>query len=166
MRRSNVVTKEQFREAMGKFATGVTVLSLFTPDRGIHGITANSVCSVSLDPLLVLACVDRRANSLPMIKQGGRFVMNILSEGQEEASRYFAGKAKSEHPPFSFTETLSGWPVLEGCVSYLDCRVVQELEAGDHTVFICAVEEVGVGDGRPLMYHGAKYVRLPALGHS
>ncbi len=153
-------TIDEFKQAMSRFGTGVTVLTFLEADGTVHGITANSVASLSLRPLLVLACIDHRARSYGHLKHAGKFVMNILSIEQSEASTYFAKNDTVGDPPFPHHRSGLGNPVLDGALAYLDCKVVEQHPAGDHTIFIGEVVEIGFTDREPLMYYKGKYRRL------
>jgi len=145
---------------MGHFATGVTVLTTALGEE-LHGMTANAVCSVSLDPLLVLVCVNKQARTHPVLTKSGVFGVNVLGEGQEQVSRLFADdSADSEHnlTGLAYRRGVTGAPILEDCLAYVDCRVVATYPAGDHTIFVGAVEDVGVlRDGRPLIFFRGGY---------
>src|SRR6267378_1417535 len=123
------VTQAEFRKALGCFATGITVITL-DYEGEVHGMTANAFTSVSLNPMLVLVCVDRRART--------------HDRAAEEAGACF------EH-------TKHGTPVLCGALAYLECRLHTAQDAGDHTIFIAEVEEVVVREGDPLLFYRGKY---------
>lgn len=163
MQQAMEVDKDQFRKVVGHFATGVTVLTSRVGDN-MHGMTANAVCSLSLDPLLVLVCVARKAESHDIVAQGGVFALNILSEGQEELSRQFVRKNSPEDHKFRdvpYRIGVTGCPLLEGCLAYLECRVVASYPGGDHTIFIGQVEAAHAsGDGRPLIFYRSDYTGL------
>ena len=107
---ANDEDKVRFRALWSNFPTGVSVISFFTPDGAIHGITANSVCSVSLDPLLVLVCVDHKARSFPMLDASDHFVMNFLAQGQEDQSNFFASSKTEGAGPFAWGKDGLGAP--------------------------------------------------------
>lgn len=157
------VDQEQFRWVMGHFATGVTVVTSRLGDR-LHGMTANAVCSLSLEPLLVLLCVDRQADTHDLVAQGGVFALNILAEGQEEISRLFAHKTSpSDHDlrGMSYRIGVTGCPLLEGCLAHLECRVVAAYPGGDHTIFLGQVEAAHAsGGGHPLIFYRGSYTGL------
>lgn len=149
----------QFRNTVGNFATGVTVVTVETNGE-THGMTANSFTSVSLDPPLVLICVDHRANSLQYIKQTGYFGVNILGKEHENISRLFANQKLEEEPVVSFRKSKAGTPLLEGALATMDCKVWQTVEAGDHTIFIGEVLEIDSREGEPLLFFRGKYTEL------
>jgi len=156
--------KQLFRRVMGRFATGVTVVTVPTGNGDVRGMTANSFTSVSLEPMLVLVCVDYRARTLAMMEASDRFGISVLTEAQQPLSDYFA---KSDQDPetarqlgvhFHFSE--HGTPLLTGCLATLDCRKVGAHVAGDHTIFIGEVIEMSATEGRPLLFYSGRYHRL------
>ncbi|HUK23634.1 MAG TPA: flavin reductase family protein [Terriglobales bacterium] len=152
------VTPAEFRRAMGCFATGVTVLTMNHQGQ-VLGMTANAFASVSLQPLLVLVCVDRRARTHSHLHAKKRFGVNVLAENQREISEYYAREITAEGGPPGgrFEHTRHGTPVLHGALAYLECRLVSTQDAGDHTIFIAEVEEVVVRAGDPLLYFRSEY---------
>ena len=150
-------TKELFRKTWGDFPTGVSVVSFYDDSGMVHGLTANSVCSVSLDPFLVLVCVDHKARSFPMMSKSEHFVMSLLSREQEEECKYFARSDTEGEPPFKFRKSGRGYPILEGCLGYLECTIVAKHPAGDHTIFVGQVEEMEQHGGKPLVFCGGKF---------
>ncbi len=152
---------EQFRRAMGCFATGVTVITV-DYEGAVQGMTANAFTSVSLDPLLVLVCVDHQARTHSHLQARKRFGINVLSEQQRAISEHYA---RAERNPAlaepeagaRFDRTAHGTPVLQGALAYLECRLQSAQDAGDHTIFIAQVEDVLVRSGKPLLYFQASY---------
>lgn len=149
---------------MGCFATGITVITVAQEDGEIHGMTANSFTSVSLDPLLVLVCVDQRARTHAHLQARQRFGINILAQDQRAISEYYARSVEShQHPETAgarFDRTSHGTPVLHGALAYLECRLHSTQIAGDHTIFVAEVEEVVMGKGTPLLYFRGQYKQL------
>ncbi len=145
---------------MGCFATGVTIITV-DQDGEVHGMTANAFTSVSLDPVLVLVCVDHRARTHSHLQTRKRFGVNVLRHDQQSVSEYFARPPESqEHPQTAgarFDRTAQGTPVLQGALAYLECRLHTTQAAGDHTIFIAEVEEVVVREGEPLLYFRGQY---------
>ncbi|MGH2453629.1 MAG: flavin reductase family protein [bacterium] len=150
----------EFRRTMGLFATGVTVVAVDIPG-GVHGMTANAVSSVSLEPLLLLVCVDRRAKMHEHLLPGRIFSVNVLREEQEPLSRYFAGSWPAPHPPeFRFHRGEHG-PRLVGALAVAGCRVARVLEGGDHTIMLGEVTALSGGEpGRPLIFFAGRYRHL------
>jgi flavin reductase (DIM6/NTAB) family NADH-FMN oxidoreductase RutF len=147
----------QFRTAMGKFATGVTVIATDV-DGDVHGMTANAFMSVSLDPKLVVISIGEKARILEKIKQSKTFSVNILAADQQELSMIFAGQLK-EHREVEF-ERLDGKPVLKGAVAQIACKVSAEHLEGDHTLFIGRVTDIHLEDAEPLIFYSGKYRAL------
>jgi len=154
-------TTSEFKVALGQFATGVTVVTAERTPGRVHGMTANSFTSVSLDPLLILICVSENAQLLSLVKAQKRFGVNILKDDQQVISEYFARVEESEETEkrlgirYRWTET--GIPLLEEALVHLPCCVVASHSAGDHTIFIAEVESVEVYDGEPLLYLRGNY---------
>jgi flavin reductase len=154
----------EFRKAMGSFATGVTII---TVDLGgeVHGMTANAVASVSLNPLMVLVCVDQTASTHAHLHARKRFGINVLSAEQRSLSEYYARAERSQEQAereagARFDRTAHGTPVLHGALAYLECRLSHAQEAGDHTIFIAEVEAVVVRPGPPLLFFQGKYRQI------
>jgi flavin reductase (DIM6/NTAB) family NADH-FMN oxidoreductase RutF len=153
-----------FREAMGCFATGVTIVTVDL-DGEVHGMTANAFASVSLDPLLLLVCVDRNARTHAHLHAKKRFGINILAQHQGRISEYYAlpectHERAEEEAGARFDRTGHGTPVLRGALAYLECKLQSTQEAGDHTIFIAEVEEVVVRQGEPLLFFRGKYRKI------
>ncbi|MER1987446.1 MAG: flavin reductase family protein [Solibacillus sp.] len=147
-----------FRDAMGKFATGVTVL--LTENEGeIHGMTANGFMSVSLDPKLVVVSIGHKARFLEKVSQSGHYTVNILAEDQEHYSRHFAGRPDGE---VQFGR-LADLPVLNEVVAQVACEVVAQHVEGDHTLFIGKVIDLKVTEKNPLLFYSGKYRKLEEL---
>jgi flavin reductase (DIM6/NTAB) family NADH-FMN oxidoreductase RutF len=147
----------QFRTAMGKFATGVTVIATDV-DGDVHGMTANAFMSVSLDPKLVVISIGEKARILEKIKQSQTFSVNILAADQQELSMIFAGQLK-DHREVEF-DRLDGKPVLNGAVAQIACEVSAEHVEGDHTLFIGRVTDIHLEDAEPLIFYSGKYRAL------
>ena len=151
----------EFRKAMGCFATGVTIITVDL-DGEVHGMTANAVASVSLEPFLVLVCVDRKASTHAHLHARKRFGINVLTDEQRAISDYYARPERShEHAEREagarFERAAHGTPVLHGALAYLECCLREEHAAGDHTIFIAAVEDVVVRAGNPLLFFRGGY---------
>jgi flavin reductase (DIM6/NTAB) family NADH-FMN oxidoreductase RutF len=158
------VTQAEFRKAMGSFATGVTVITVDSEGE-VHGMTANAFTSVSLDPLLVLVCVDHRARTHTHLHARKRFGVNVLAENQRAISEYYALPSPThqnaeQEAGARFDRTQHGTPVLHGALAYLECRLHTAQDAGDHTIFIAEVEDVVVREGDPLLYFRGAYRQI------
>jgi 3-hydroxy-9,10-secoandrosta-1,3,5(10)-triene-9,17-dione monooxygenase reductase component len=149
-----------FRAAMGRFATGVTVVTAAGP-RGPVGMTANAVCSLSLDPLLLLVCFDNGARTLGVVRDTGRFGVNVLRAGQEPLARLFASKAP-EADKFAGVghHVHDGIPVIAGAHAWMACRLERLVAGGDHTIGIGAPTAIEEGAGEPLLWYRGAYGRL------
>lgn len=152
------VTEDQFRAALGRFASGVTVVTLRDGDGRRHGITVSAFSSVSLDPPLILVCIEKTAVSHHSFFETDRFAVNILSEDQAEVSNQFAFRQDDKFSGIEFETDEGGLPVLAGCLANLTCRVRNRFDGGDHTIFVAEVETVSTSDRRPLIYWMGKYL--------
>jgi flavin reductase (DIM6/NTAB) family NADH-FMN oxidoreductase RutF len=151
----------EFRKAMGCFATGVTIVTVDL-DGEVHGMTANAFASVSLDPLLVLVCVDHTTRTHAHLHEKKRFGVNVLCDDQRAISEYYANPERTHERAeieagARFERTRHGTPMLHGSLVYLECRLHSAQDAGDHTIFIAEVEDVVVNDGNPLLFFKGKY---------
>lgn len=145
-----------FRTAMGKFATGVTVIVTET-DNHPHGMTANAFMSVSLDPKLVVISIKENAKILSKIQASKTFSVNILSADQQEVSMIFAGQLKDKEVAFA---RLENQPVIPGALAQVTCEVSAEYVEGDHTLFIGKVTGIEVNEGEPLLFCNGRYREL------
>ena len=139
------IEKDFFRLVMGQFTTGVTVVTTRSQD-GLAGLTVNSFTSVSLEPPLVLICVDVNSTALPFIRASGNFAVNILTSEQEYLSRCFATTSTERYEHFcyaSFHIASTGSPILDRALAFIDSRVVAEYPGGDHVIFLGLVEAMG-----------------------
>ena len=151
---------QAFRAVMGRFATGVTVITAAGP-RGPVGMTANAVCSLSLDPLLLLVCFDNTARTLSVLRESERFGVNVLAAGQEPLARIFASKAPEEDKFAGVAHhEHEGIPVLAGAHAWVACRLRELMPGGDHTIGIGAPTAIEEGDGEPLLWHRGAYGRF------
>ncbi|MDP9326530.1 MAG: flavin reductase family protein [Candidatus Dormibacteraeota bacterium] len=149
-----------FRLALSQFATGVTVV-LTRDDAGAPaGLTVSAFCSVSLDPPLVLMCVDLRSDAHDAFARGRVFGVSVLSETQEDVSRRFSWRGPDKFDGFVLEHGPGGGLLVPGAAAHLECRVVDGHRAGDHTIFVGEVSELRVAAGRPLLYHRGAYRRL------
>jgi flavin reductase (DIM6/NTAB) family NADH-FMN oxidoreductase RutF len=152
-----IMDDRTFRNAMGKFATGITVITTEVDDK-VHGMTANAFLSVSLNPKLVLVSVDKRAHMHEKLKQAKKYAISILAEDQQEMSMLFAGQIK-ENREVRF-DRFNGMPVIPDALAWLTCHIVDEHPAGDHTLFIGQVTDLHLKEGKPLLYYEGRYRRL------
>ncbi len=155
------ISPDRFRKVLSKFASGVTIVTLKN-DEGIHGLTVNAFASVSLEPPLVLICIQKNGASHSALSQSEHFVVNILSEDQSELADRFADSKLSSLERFdavTFHSSKTDIPILDGVLCHLECRIVNEFNAGDHTIFLGEVDAAEIDDSsaRPLLFYNSKY---------
>ena len=152
-----------YRQIIGHFASGVTVVTTAFNGR-LHGMTANALTSVSLDPLLLLVCVDKAAHAHREFEEAGRFAVNMLTEDQEELSRLFAESNEPEEGRLggaAYHFGPNGTPVLDDCLAYLECEVADRCAGGDHTIFIgAALHGEVLSEAPPLLFYRGGYRRV------
>ena len=148
---------ELFREVFGRFATGVAVVTSAAA-AGSGGMTANAVCSLSLEPLLALVCFENNARTLPIVREAGRFGVNVLAAHQEDVARVFASKVpESEKLDGVGHRFHDGVPIIEGALSWVACELRELIAGGDHTIAIGEVVSLGLGEGDPLLWYAGQY---------
>jgi len=151
-------SERDLRDALGRFATGVTVVTTLTPD-GPLGITANSFSSVSLDPPLVLWSPARRSSRFPAFEAAGHFAVHVLSAGQRHIADHFA-RCGAFPEAFSASPGHGGAPLLEGCTARFECRHAAQFDGGDHLICVGEVVRLTQDDLPPLIYHQGEYHAL------
>jgi len=161
------VDTRQFRDALARFATGITVVTSPAAD-GPHGVTINAFASLSLKPPLVLVCIEHGRYTLKVLEAARVFAANVLAEGQEPLSRFFSTDSRPEGPHafdgIPYRPGRLGTPVLDGCLAVVECRVTAQYPGGDHTIFVGEVEAAEVFPGRrPLVYYDRSYHTLTGL---
>lgn len=153
----------EFRSVIGHFATGVTVITTAAGEE-MQGMTANAITSLSLEPTMILVCVEKITHTHGLLGRSGVFAVNILATHQEDVSRLFAKRAEPEINSLRgqrFVIGESGAPVLEDCLAYLECRVADVLDGGDHSIFLGEVVAAGVvSEGAPLVFYRGGYRTL------
>jgi flavin reductase (DIM6/NTAB) family NADH-FMN oxidoreductase RutF len=161
------IDAKTFRQIMGRFATGVTIVTTAV-DGWLHGMTANAVASLSLEPMLVLVCVDKAAHAHEQLARAGRFAVNILAEEQQELSTLFAVSAEAERDQLRGADYRlgpHGTPLLEGCLAHLECEVTDRCEGGDHSIYIGAVLGGEITrEAAPLLFFQGAYRTLDSRG--
>jgi flavin reductase (DIM6/NTAB) family NADH-FMN oxidoreductase RutF len=157
--------RSEFRRAWSLFATGVTLITTLEPSGAVHGMTANGVTSVSLSPLLALACIGHERNTHGLIVKSGRFGLSVLSAGQTAVASHYAQPPEKRGAARGFEFVALGQSrVLAGALAAMDCRVVAAHEAGDHTIFVAAVDSITAPGGEPLLWFTGAFgdIRLRA----
>lgn len=150
-----------FRDTLGRFPTGVAVVTAVGPD-GPAGLTTNAFASLSLDPPLVLVCFDRGSRTLSVVRDSGRFAVNVLRAGREDLAHLFAGKAPHPEKFAAVTHTADhGVPVLDDALAWVVCDLQALYPGGDHEIGVGAVTALGEGrEGEPLVFHRGSFRRL------
>ena len=154
------IDPQLFRHALSQFASGVTVITSRDAAGKTYGLTASAFISVSLEPPLVLVSIDLKSDSHPGFREGGRFAVSILAEGQDDVSRRFAWKGGDRFSGGPMLEGELGLPLVPGALAHLECEVVTATEAGDHILYLGRVLFATVQPGRPLVYHRGGYRRF------
>lgn len=156
-------TSRQFRDVMGRFATGVTVVTTASDDV-TRAMTANAVSSLSLDPLLLLVCVQHSASIHDVLIDAGVFAVNILAGDQLELSQLFASRGEFDEPMggVSYRSGQTGAPLLDGVLAWVDCEVHERLDGGDHSIFVGRAVDFSIArpDAPPLLFYGGGYFSL------
>jgi flavin reductase (DIM6/NTAB) family NADH-FMN oxidoreductase RutF len=150
----------QFRQACGRYCTGVAVVTVIDEDGEPHGITVNSFTSVSLAPPLVLICLDHRARVLAHFRAGVHFGINVLNEFQREISDHFASSKRDRFNGIDWSPGGTGVPLLPRGLAFLECTLRNRVAAGDHDIVIGEVVSAQIAEGRPLIYYASGYRKL------
>ncbi|MEP7324709.1 MAG: flavin reductase family protein [Gemmatimonadota bacterium] len=154
------VEPARFRQLLGHFATGVTVVTATGPDGKPVGMTANTLTSISLQPPLISVCIDHAADMFQIMEQTGAFTVNILAADQEAISRRFAEQSSNRFDGLGFEPSPHGGVVLKGAIAYLECEPVSRVPAGDHTIYVARVVGGETFEGEPLLYYRGGYAGL------
>jgi flavin reductase (DIM6/NTAB) family NADH-FMN oxidoreductase RutF len=156
--RRMAVSKDAFKDVMGSFAAGVTVVTTVDAEGRKWGLTATAFTSLSLEPPLCLVCVDKRAGSHAPLTASRKFAVNMLEADQDEISNRFASRIddKFEGVPHQAGKA-TGCPLLEGVIASMECEVTEILPGGDHDIFVGELKSVAVAEGEPLLYWRGKY---------
>ncbi len=158
------VQAEELRRLLAHLATGVTIVATRHPDTGdLYGLTASSFASVSLSPPLVLVCIKTSLRSHDAIRGAGAFSINVLDQNVEHVARRFARRLANKFRGVPFHELLTGAPVLDGALVWLDCRTWAAYPGGDHTIYVGEVVAGGAREGFPLIHHRGTYARLASI---
>jgi|ERR1700687_357893 len=154
------IDKQEFRRVLGHFAAGVTIVTTIGDDGKPYGLTATAFTSVSLEPPLVLVCVDKRSESHPHFHTSRVFAVNFLGVDHEHLSRRFAVTGGDKFTDLATDKGVTGAPILPEALGYLDCSTVEVFEGGDHTIFLGRVEAANAREGEPLLYFRGAYRQI------
>lgn len=153
------IDEYRFRSVLSRFASGVTVVTAVAA--GVdHGITVSAFCSLSLDPPLVLVCIDHETEMHRILSNSTAFAVNVLAADQEELARKFSDPDNDRFDGTSFARGANGAALLTGVAAHIQCALVQSFKGGDHTVHVGRVEAAEASDAQPLLYYRGGYARL------
>jgi flavin reductase (DIM6/NTAB) family NADH-FMN oxidoreductase RutF len=158
-----MIDADTFRSVLGRFASGVTIVTARDDDGRDHGMTVSAFCSLSLEPPMVLLCVDRTATMYELMHHRPALGISILSSSQEAYSRRFADPTSDRAQRFegmAYGRGSNGAVLLDGALAHLECRALSHHDAGDHTIVIAEIERAEALDGRPLLYFRGGYAQL------
>jgi 4-nitrophenol 2-monooxygenase / 4-nitrocatechol 4-monooxygenase, reductase component len=154
------ISKDEFRAALGRFASGVTIVTTRDKSGRLHGITVSAFCSVSLEPPLVLVCIDKNTGSHHALTETNAFVVNVLRDEQQYISDRFASFLPDKFEIIKYRLGIDDLPVLEDVLANLECRLVYSHAGGDHTVFVGEIEKATFGEGKPLVHWQGNYRKI------
>jgi 3-hydroxy-9,10-secoandrosta-1,3,5(10)-triene-9,17-dione monooxygenase reductase component len=155
-----VASARHFRDVLGRFCTGVTVVTSMSNDVPV-GMTCQSFSSVSLSPPLVLFCPAKTSRAWPLMQRAGHFCVNLLADGQDDLSNAMASKGSDKFAGIGWSPSKTGAPLIDGVLGYVDCTIHAVHEAGDHYIVIGKVQDLGFGDAdAPLLFYGGKYTGI------
>jgi flavin reductase (DIM6/NTAB) family NADH-FMN oxidoreductase RutF len=152
---------QELRRVMGHFATGVTIITTRDKDGTPQGLTANAFMSLSLNPPLILISVDKGAQCYSCFEPQTGFTVNFLGEDHEEISKRFATKGIDKFAGLKWQEGCNGAAIIDGVIGYIECRITQCHDGGDHTIVVGEVVNASATGERPLLFFKGKYQRLP-----
>jgi flavin reductase (DIM6/NTAB) family NADH-FMN oxidoreductase RutF len=154
------IDPDTFRAALGRFTSGVTVVTTCDDHGRDHGMTVSAFCSASLEPPLVLACIGHEASMHDLMMSADRFGVSILTVGQEQLARRFADQRSDRFDGVGYSRGKLGVALLDDALAHLECMVVDRRDAGDHTIVVGRVEAASCYQGRPLVYYRGGYTQL------
>jgi len=155
-----MIDQDTFRSVLGRFASGVTIVTVRDGGGRDFGMTVSAFCSLSLEPPRVLVCIDKTASMHQMLLDHPHFAVSILSSEQEASSRRFADPESDRFDGLAYTRGESGAVLLAGALAHMECRIVAHYDGGDHTIFTADVERAEPAHGRPLLYYRGGYAQL------
>ncbi len=154
------IDTNELRRVMGHFPTGVAVVTTHDQSGTLHGLTVNSLTSVSLAPPLLLVCIDKKSETYPCFEQSGVFTVNILAGGQEALSRRFAISGGNKFDGVSYRIGANGAPILVGALACLECKLAATYGGGDHIIYLGEIEQAETSVGKPLLFYRGGYRTL------
>jgi flavin reductase (DIM6/NTAB) family NADH-FMN oxidoreductase RutF len=154
------IDKDLFRRVLSNFAAGVTVVTTLDAERRPHGLTATAFTSVSLDPPLVLVCIDKKAETFPQFAPAGIFAVNFLALDQQHLSQRFAKSGGEKFEGVGWRRGSLGTPLLDGAVGYVECRIKHAYEGGDHIIYVGEIEAADANDTPPLLHFRHAYRKV------
>jgi flavin reductase (DIM6/NTAB) family NADH-FMN oxidoreductase RutF len=154
------IEKNQLRQVMGHFATGVTIITTLNKAGQMHGLTANAFTSVSLEPPLLLISVDKKAESWPAFEESRVFTVNILADDQEGLSRKFAVSGGNKFEGVAYRIGANGAPILEGALAFIECTLYAAYEGGDHSIYLGEIQQAEIREAKPLLFFRGGYRAL------
>jgi len=155
------IENREFRRACARFATGITIATVTAADGAPHGFTANSFTSVSVEPPIVLICIDHKANVITHFNAANAFAINVLEASQDQLSNRFAERGQDRFEGVEWSAGGNGAPILRGAIAHFECTIESRIPAGDHTILLGRVTAAGYTEnGEPLVYFASRYQRL------
>jgi flavin reductase (DIM6/NTAB) family NADH-FMN oxidoreductase RutF len=154
------VNEHRFRSVLSRFASGVTVVTAVGADGVDHGMTVSAFCSLSLEPPLILVCIDHGTEMHGILQGATAFTVNVLAAEQEDLARKFSDPDDDRFEGTSYTRGANGLALLTGAAAWLECELTHRHEGGDHTIFVGRVEAAEAGEAPPLVYYRGGYGRL------
>ena len=155
-----MIDPDTFRAALGRFASGVTVVTARDTDGRDHGMTVSAFCSVSLEPPLVLICIGHEASIYDLLMREQSLGISVLPAGEEALSRRFADPESDRFDGVGYSRAENGVALLDDAIVHLECTAIERHDAGDHTIVICEVDRAAVHPGKPLLYYRGGYAQL------
>ncbi len=155
-----MIDRDLFRAVLGRFASGITVITACDAHGQPHGMTVSAFSSMSLDPPLILICIGNDATMAPVLAAADSFAVNVLTDSQESLSRRFSGKMDDRFAGIGYSDGKTGVPLLDDVLASIECRIVARHAAGDHEIVIGQVEQAKASEGRPLLYYRGGYATL------
>ena len=154
------VDQHSFRAVLGRFSSGVTIVTTRDKRKRDQGMTVSAFCSVSLEPPLVLICIEHTASIYGSLDKATHFTVNILSEGQEAIARRFAERGANRFSGIGFTPGQNGMAIIDDVLGYVECEVLSRHQAGDHDIIVGTVDAAIANEGKPLLYYRGGYAQL------